>query len=72
MFAFSEADKAKIGVQNTSTVRHCSFLKKMQAPLTNNPSGSRVRAPQKVTVTFTQARSHAEPREKEAGALGSA
>lgn len=40
----------------------------MQVPLTN----SRVQAPQKVTVTFIQTRSHAEPREKEAGALGSA
>lgn len=35
MFAFSETDKAQIGVQNTSTVRHCSFPRKMQAPFTN-------------------------------------
>ena len=53
MFAFSEADKAQIGVQNTSTVRHCSFPRKMQAPLTNSATGNGDWATWKVTITFT-------------------
>lgn len=74
MFAFSGADKAQIGVQNTYTVRHCSFPSKMQASLTNTALLGTETEPhgRSLLPLLTIRRSHVEPCEKETGALGSA